>query len=294
LGRFIVELIAWMLMCVRIEAIEALKDYRAVEDLQREVWRLEDVETVPDHVLITAQKNGGLVLGAFEEEPEGGQRLVGFVFGFLGRTGEGVMKHCSHMLGVSRSHHGRGIGYRLKLAQREHVLEQGLSLITWTFDPLESPNANLNFHKLGATCRTYFRDVYGEMRDELNAGLPTDRFQVDWQIDSEHVRRRVDLGQTASLDELRAEGAKLVNDGPADRGLLPPEDVPELDGTTLLLEIPADFQRIRSNEPVLARRWRTSTRRLFEAAFAAGYWVVDSIYEGRRSTYVLFHGGVPT
>jgi len=277
-------------MCIRIEPVQALEEYRAVEDLQREVWRLEDVETVPDHVLITAQKNGGLVLGAFDESAEGGRRLVGFVFGFLGRTPEGTVKHCSHMLGVARSHHGRGIGFRLKLAQREHVLGQSLSLITWTFDPLESPNANLNFRKLGATCRTYFRDVYGEMRDEINAGVPTDRFQVDWHIESEHVRRRIELGKTASVGGWMADGAQLVNDSPAARGPAPPAEIPALDGTTLLVEIPTDFQRIRSEDAQLARRWRATTRRLFETAFAAGYTVVDFIFERGRSTYVLAHG----
>jgi len=276
-------------MSVKIEAIQRLEDYRSVEDLQREVWRLEDVETVPDHVLITAQKNGGLVLGAFDQKPGRGRRLVGFVFGFLGRTADGTTKHCSHMLGVARSHQGQGIGYRLKLAQREHVLGQGLSLITWTFDPLESPNANLNFHKLGATCRTYIRDVYGEMRDELNAGLPTDRFQVDWHIDSEHVLHRIGGRHATSLAQLRAGEAVLVNETLRDARPMPPEEMPELDGRTLLVEVPADFQRIRSKDLALARRWRASTRRLFEAAFAVGYVVFDSIFEDGRSTYVLAH-----
>jgi len=274
-------------MGIEIVPIHAPEDYRAVEGLQREVWRLEDVEIVPDHLLITAQKNGGLVLGAFEKLSGSGRRLVGFVFGFLGRTPEGETKHCSHMMGVARARHGRGIGYRLKLAQRAHVLEQGLSLVTWTFDPLESPNANLNFHKLGATCGTYIRDVYGDMRDELNAGLPTDRFQVDWRVDSGHVCRRLDLQQKTSVEDLRAKGAKLVNDAPLARRPAPPREMPVLDGQTLIVETPADFQRIRSEEIRLARLWRDTTRRVFEAAFASGYRVVDSIFEGGRSYYVL-------
>jgi len=30
----------------------------------------------------------------------------------------------------------------------------------------------------------YLRDAYGPLRDGLNAGLATDRFQVDWWITS--------------------------------------------------------------------------------------------------------------
>ncbi len=72
-----------------------------------------------------------------------------------------------------------------------HVLAQGIDLITWTFDPLETRNATLNFHKLGAVCNTYFPNLYGDMRDGLNAGLPSDRFQVDWWIASERVAQRL-------------------------------------------------------------------------------------------------------
>ena len=81
----------------------------------------------------------------------------------------------------------RGVGYALKVAQREAVLQQGLRLITWTYDPLESKNARLNIAKLGAVCNTYIRNYYGELRDDINLGLATDRFQVDWWIASSHV-----------------------------------------------------------------------------------------------------------
>ena len=172
-------------------------EIRAVEQLQREVWDLPDVEVVPLHVLITAAKNGGLLLGAFDDE-----RLVGFVFGFPGLTSDGKLKHCSHMAGVHPAYRDRGLGYSLKLAQRDHVLAQGIDLITWTFDPLETRNATLNFHKLGAVCNTYIPNLYGEMRDGLNAGLPSDRFQVDWWIASERVAQRL-AGEPPSNSPLR-------------------------------------------------------------------------------------------
>ena len=70
----------------------------------------------------------------------------------------------------------------MKTYQREHVLRQGLDLITWTYNPLLARNAQLNIAKLGAVCTTYLPNLYGPMRDGLNAGLPSDRFQVDWWI----------------------------------------------------------------------------------------------------------------
>jgi len=276
-------------MDIEIRPIQTHREYRAVEQLQREVWGLEEVEIVPDHLLLTAQKNGGLVLGAFDPS-SGGQEehLVGFVFGFTGLLPDGGVKHCSHMTGVTPTYQSRNLGYRLKLAQREHVLAQGLNLITWTFDPLESRNAALNFHKLGATCQTYLRDLYGSMRDSLNIALPSDRFRVDWHIASAHVVDRL-RGERSrpSVSALRADGVTLVNralDGDPPR----PADVPHpVQGTRLLIQIPAYFQTIKMSDMGLARAWRLHTRTLFEAAFAESYVVTDLLFESGQSYYLL-------
>jgi hypothetical protein len=56
---------------------------------------------------------------------------------------------------------------------------------------LESKNARLNIAKLGAVCNTYIRDYYGTLRDDLNRGLATDRFQVDWWIASRRIETRL-------------------------------------------------------------------------------------------------------
>ncbi|HSN73476.1 MAG TPA: GNAT family N-acetyltransferase, partial [Anaerolineae bacterium] len=171
---------------ITIHPLTTHDEIHAVEQLQRDAWGVPDLEIVPLHMLITPPRNGGLLLGAYD-----GERLVGFVFGFLGLTADGRLKHCSHMAGVHPDYRDQGVGYQLKLAQRGHVLAQGIDLITWTFDPLETRNAGLNFHKLGAVCNTYLRNLYGEMHDVLNAGLPSDRFQVDWWVGSQRVAERL-------------------------------------------------------------------------------------------------------
>jgi predicted GNAT superfamily acetyltransferase len=278
---------------IKIRLVQTHDEYRAVERLQRIVWGHGDMDVVPDHLLITVQKNGGLVLGAFETLPEEGlgpqeEHAIGLALGFVGRSPAGIIKHCSHMVGVAPAYQNQNVGYRLKLAQREHVLAQGIDLITWTFDPLESRNARLNFHKLGGTCNTYLREVYGRMRDELNVGLPSDRFQVDWHIASTHVTDR--LRSALSLPQfgaLRASGIPLVNQSAPGNPPRPSRTTLPLEGDQVLIQIPARFQALKAADMELARAWREHTRNLFESAFAGGYTVVDLLFEEGQSYYLL-------
>ncbi|MER3467266.1 MAG: hypothetical protein C4312_01280, partial [Thermoflexus sp.] len=189
----------------------------------------------------------------------------------------------------------KGIGYRLKRAQREAVRNQGLRLITWTYDPLESRNAYFNIAKLGAVCNTYLRNAYGELHDALNRGLPTDRFQVDWYIASRRVATRLSQGHYALSRALFEQaGAVLVNPCRFDeRGLpIPPEAFATPDVAFWLVEIPHRFQEVKRQDPGLARAWRFHTRELFETAFALGYLVVDFLRDQEagsppRSFYAL-------
>jgi len=265
-------------MKIEVRPIVTATEYVALEELQREIWGAPELEVIPYHVLLTVQKNGGILLGAFSDT----DHLVGFVFGFAGITSSGRLKHCSHVAGVTPKYQDQDIGYRLKLAQRQHALAQGIDLITWTFDPLESRNARFNFHKLGAICNRYFRNLYGEMRDELNAGLPSDRFEVDWEIESERVNARLERAVSAALPS-----APLVN--PAMSGVLlrPAEETLPLAGERILIQIPAHFQQLKAADRSLALAWRLHTRQLFEDAFAAGYTASDLLVENGQSFYLL-------
>ncbi len=165
---------------------------------------------------------------------------------------------------------------------------QGLDLITWTFDPLESRNAYLNFRKLGATCQTYLRDLYGSMRDALNIALPSDRFQVDWHIASTHVADRLSGKRNhLSLSSLQAGGVPLLNHALPGDPPRPAEVSLPIQGPRLLIQIPAYFQAIKRVDMGLARAWRLQTRALFEAAFAEGYVATDLLFENGQSCYLL-------
>ena len=272
---------------ISIRALKDAAEFRQCEELQRRVWGMEDISIVPLHLLLTAQKNGGLVLGAFDEQGT----MVGFVFGFLGMTDQGQVKHCSHMAGVLPEYQGQQIGYRLKLAQREHVLAQGLDLATWTYDPLEGSNASLNIGKLGVICRTYLPDVYGDTGIQLHLGLPTDRFQIEWWVRSQRVEERLESRHgKLTLDKALDMGAEKVNRTEFDgRGLLRSETDDRAPGAeAVLIEIPADFQIIKSADMGLAREWRAQTREIFENCFGVGYTVTDfisEVQEGRRHNF---------
>jgi predicted GNAT superfamily acetyltransferase len=282
-----------------IRPLETMAEFHAAEDLQRAVWPGADIEVTPAHVLTTAAHNGGLVLGAFD-----GDRLVGFVFGFLGtdessstRPALARLKHCSHQLGVLPEYRDHGVGYQLKLAQRDFVTRQGIRLTTWTYDPLEARNARLNIARLGAVCRTYLRDVYGPMPDALNAGLPSDRLQVDWWVTSSRVKERLSGRRAAlDLDSFTSAGCEILNPTTLapERLPRPPDHFAKFAGMIALVEIPADFQTIKARDIALALAWRQHTRELFEAAFQSGYLVTDFFREpmgGRlRAFYAISQG----
>jgi predicted GNAT superfamily acetyltransferase len=277
-----------------IRLLETPEEMAQVEELQRQVWPGDETEVVPVHLLVTAAHNGGLILGAFE-----GDQLVGFIFGFPGLESlpDGPRaKHCSHMLGVLESHRDSGLGFALKRAQWQMVRHQGLDHITWTYDPLLSRNAHLNIARLGAVCNTYLPSYYGLMRDGLNAGLPSDRFQVDWWIRTPRVERRLSKRSrgTLTLDAVQqAETQSLYAPLPRPNGFIqPPEGFSPPTERLALAEIPSDFMALKATDFPLARDWRLFSRDVFESAFRAGYLVTDFIYDRatNRSLYVLTDG----
>lgn len=259
-------------MELEIRPLESSAEFRTAEEVQYQAWRLADYrEITPDHILITFQKEGGLVLGAFDVgRPD--KPLVGIVHGFLGRQADGRLKHCSHQCGVLPAYQRHRVGYRLKLAQRDYVLRQGLDLITWTYDPLETLNGNLNLHKLGGVCRVYRPNLYGDLRG-INAGLPSDRFYVEWHIASAHVQRRLAAPTSGAIED----------------GLTIPfvSTLDDLTGPRLLIPVPANFQALKSADLNQARAIRLHTCALFQAAFAAGYTATDLLHTPTQTAYFL-------
>ena len=236
-----------------IRPVTDVAELRAVEDLQLAVWGMPERDVVPFHHLLAASGAGGSVLGAFT--PDGA--LIGFCYGFAGMRGGRTLFY-SHMAAVLAEYRDHDVGFRLKQAQREAALAQGLEWMVWTYDPLQSSNAYFNLHKLGAEARRYHVNYYGAMSDELNRGTESDRLEVDWWLRD----RRVE--------------ALMRGEAPG-----PPR------GEILRIEVPADITGLRRRDPDAAAAWRQTTRRLFLEAFSDGYVAVDMERLPDRGAYLL-------
>lgn len=236
-----------------IREVETFAELRAVEEMQKEVWGVPDLDVVPATHLIAAQAAGGLLLGAFERKT-----LVGFVYGFVAQE-NGEIAHHSHMLAVKHAYRNFNLGYKLKLAQRDAVLARGIYVITWTFDPLQSLNAYFNFAKLGVICDRYFIDFYGEDAASFLHQTGTDRFWVKWLLNSQRVVKRITKADS-SLEEPKEK---------------------------MLVEIPGDINAVQRESPETARDWRVRTRRAFTDALAEGYVIVDFYRRENEGIYIL-------
>jgi predicted GNAT superfamily acetyltransferase len=238
------------------------------EELQMQIWGMSDREVVPLHQLVAAVSAGGTVLGAFAPD----RTLVGFAYAFPAIY-EGEPAWHSHMTGVLPEHQGTGLGFKLKCAQREAALAAGIDRIVWTYDPLQAGNARFNLGRLGALARRYHVDYYGVMKDAINKGLPSDRFEVDWLLRSPRVTARLAGAPRPPLDP--GLPWALESDGNASSAL---PGAPRLDlrGAQILVEIPPNLARLKAEDPGTARRWREATRMVFRRYFAQGYCAVDA------------------
>jgi chorismate synthase len=256
--------------------IRPLADYQEMKhavEFQRVIWGSSFNELVPAVVFWATARTGGIVAGAFDRHGA----MLGLIFGITGWDGEQPI-HWSDMLGVHPDARGRGIGLALKQYQRERLLEAGVNLVQWTFDPLEARNAHINFARLGATAREYIRDCYGASTSPLHRDIGTDRLVAEWKLDSDRVRRRMEGEDDA--------GATAVEDAP----LINPEGEPlrlDLVAPRLWLRIPPDIQALKERDAVAARRWREHTRAALEAYLARGYEVRDLIRGRDESRYML-------
>src|SRR5262245_10215795 len=136
---------------ITVRALAGHAEYQRAVELQKIIWRFEELEILPVRLFVTAVKVGGQALGAFD-----GERMIGFWLAIPGlkHAGPELTPYLhSHMLGVLDEYRNSGVGKMLKLAQRGDALQRGMQLIEWTFDPFEAKNAFFNIERLGAVVR---------------------------------------------------------------------------------------------------------------------------------------------
>lgn len=277
-------------------------EYRVVEDagilwevmdVMKDAWGMSDyTEAVPPHMMWAVAKNGGFVMVALEEG-----RVVGFVLGFTGRDERHGLYHYSHMVGVRRSHRGRGIALRLKLEQRKWALGRGYSLIVWTYDPHQGLNARFNFAKLGVINREFYPEYYGVMKDSLNRGLPSDRFRVEWWIGSKRVRERIrGRDKPPTYDDVKDIAKEVVVTAVKDGYRIVEKVVLDSSSDIILVEFPGDINALKESDLGEALRWKMELRKVFTYYLRRGYIVVEHItlIDGvsRRNFYLLWRAAL--
>jgi predicted GNAT superfamily acetyltransferase len=265
-----------------IRDVELISEMREVESLQKEVWGCDDRDVVPLTILAATREIGAILVGAFD-----GSSLIGFAYSFIGREHQRIVHH-SHMLAVRATYRNFNLGYRLKLAQRERALAQGINRMTWTFDPLQSLNAHFNFAKLGVVADAYKINFYGEATSSFlhQIGIGTDRLWVNWLLDSDRVHERLQTKDQSRLSHPDlAAVACLVQVGPNNV----PQRAPavEIAGQQdVSIEIPADINALQRENPELAMRWREATRWAFSEALSSNYHIDDFCGASRNNELV--------
>ena len=219
---------------------------------------------------------------------------AGFLFGFYSHRGPtlpadwsaGPLRIESQLLGVLPEFRGRNIASALKTAQAARALENGISVIHWTVDPLQYANARLNFGQLRAVAFTFHRDYYS-FRNELNR-TPASRLGITWPIGSKRVREA--LAEPGSK-EGGARNADIGPDFPGGNwerlGLEADPAAARADG--LAIEMPDNWPSMQREEPEQAAVWRAHPDDLFERLLGIeeGRYVITGVgTEGERN-YLL-------
>lgn len=271
-------------------AVRPLVTYEEMREgvrLQEEVWGEGFSERVPASMLMVAERFGGVAAGAFAPSGE----MAGFVFGLTGIQG-GEPVHWSDMLAVRKAFRGRGLGLRLKAWQRSRLLEEGVQTVLWSFDPLRSLNAHLNFRRLGVLAREYRRDLYGESDSPLHREIGTDRLIALWELKSPRVRRRVEGRSLARVQEEFEGVPAALGWTPGPSGEPAPGD-PDIERGEefVTVSIPARLEDLLEAAPAVARAWREATRTVFQAYLDRGYEVREFLRGEPASRYLLVRPG---
>lgn len=265
-----------------VEVVEILdmEPLHEISALFAQVWG-RTPEGVPVHteVMRGLMHAGGLVSAAHET---GTGALLGAAV--LARDVPGA---CYGLIAAAAPGAGdRGIGRAIKQHQRAWAVEQGMSVMRWTFDPLVSRNARFNLTRLGATVHEYEPAFYGEMSDDLNGTDVGDRHVAHWELTSGRAALAAvgDLPEPTDNPPSTAPAGADLEDGP--------DGIPALVVTQRerWLRVPADVVELRRADPDQARAWRTATSAWFQDAFAAGL-VADGV--SRTGWYHLGPQGEP-
>lgn len=238
---------------VTIRECSSIQDFQQCIELERAVWKDEDIGIMPIRLYLISKSCNAPTFGAFDSSG----KLVGFVHTMIALMKGRVLYH-SHLAAVLEEWRHKDIGLRMKLAQRQHAIDAGVPVIIWTFDPLQSRNAHLNINKLGAIIRRYEVNYYGRgFSTVFDPEVPSDRVVVEWWVRSPHVESVL--------------AGNRPHPGADSNAVVIPEDIGKI--------------RKRSSEEYL--EWRLRVREDFQSKLAAGLIARGFEREGGTSRYLL-------
>jgi predicted GNAT superfamily acetyltransferase len=250
---------------VQLRPLTTIEDADRILEVMIATWG--NHQLLPREMIRALGHSGNTPYGAFD-----GDQMIGYVLGWAGvEPDDGLHLH-SHMLATLPDRRHRGVGLALKMAQRAGCLEQGITLVRWTFDPLLSRNAHFNLTKLGAVADRFLPNFYGEMTDTLNAGERSDRLMVRWDLKREPSEPTEAIG----VEVLGREGDDPSLPSPM------PSDIEHVGVGAALIRIPRDYHDLRERDRSLAETWRDATSDAFTACFDEGLvatgFTADSTY----------------
>ena len=212
---------------------------------------VEGGSNLPSNLFRALVHAGAYACGAYV-----GEQMVGSTVAFIAREpdidGRPLVLLHSHMAAVLADYRNRSLGTAMKCHQRLWALQQGIEVISWTFDPLVRRNLRLNMLKLGAQVRGYECNFYGRMDDDYDFVDESDRVFAWWVVDSERAN-------AAALGQLRA---------------LTDEEL-EAHPDAVVITIPDDIVALRAADPDAGHRWRIKVREQMQDALGRGYVVTN-------------------
>ncbi|MBA3441420.1 MAG: hypothetical protein H0T92_16290 [Pyrinomonadaceae bacterium] len=239
-----------------------IEDFDGCTRLQREAFNLPDMEISPRRHLIVSRQVGGWTLGAFV-----GDELVGFVHHLAALRGDEIIGY-SHMMAVASQYQNRGVGARLKWAQRRRALDEKRGFIKWTWDPVQARNAHFNLNRLGVVVRSYAVNFYGTdyhaspenaSQGSEKSGIDSDRLFAEWNLRAGRVEMLA-----------RGDSVKVAADPVAE------------------VEIPSMWSALVREDAQAAKREQLRVREDFQSAFAAGLVCASFERDPAHPRYLLY------
>lgn len=239
-----------------------MEEFDGCTRLQREAFGLPDIEISPRRHLVVSRSAGGWTLGAFV-----GGELVGFVHHLAAVRGDEIIGY-SHMMAVAARFQNRGVGARLKWAQRERAIDENRKFIKWTWDPMQPRNAHFNLNRLGVVVRSYAVNFYGTDYNTSpgsagqgsgQPGIDSDRLFADWNL------------RAPRTETLARGGAMQIAAAPVAQ-----------------IEIPLGWNALVREDKQGARREQLRVREEFRRAFAAGLVCAAFERDPARPRYLLY------